>query len=91
MRPDRVITEADLDKVWGNANFGSTDRMAIVRESLLKRACGYHDGHTITCICQELGLITKSLQLTSLGRYNLYWMVEAALRLRYDIGKPEPS
>ena len=36
-------------------------------ECVLKRATGYHDGHTITTICQELGLVDAANKPTDKG------------------------
>lgn len=69
---EKVVTEADLDKVWGNANFGSSSRMDVIKYGLLKVASGYYQGHTSATILRELGLITESYNLTTKGRYNLY-------------------
>lgn len=26
MKPDEIVTDVELDRVWGNANFGSTTK-----------------------------------------------------------------
>lgn len=58
-----IISDKEIDKVWGNANFGHNDRRGQILESLTQRAIGYHTGHTITCIMLELDLI----QVKNLG------------------------
>jgi hypothetical protein len=72
--PEKMVTEAELEAVWGFANFGPEPRMDTVRFSVLKRACGYCNGHTSECICIELGLLTKHKpsKLTSRGRFCLW-------------------
>lgn len=68
-----ILTDEQIDLVWGNANFGETiSRREIVNENLLKIEQGYHIGHTASCILQELGLvqsqgIRKPLKLTQYG------------------------
>lgn len=69
-----MVTQAELDAVWGNANFGPEPRMDTVRYAVLKRACGYYNGHTAEQICMELGLLTKRRPstLTARGRFCLW-------------------
>ena len=58
-------TQPDIDKAFGNTNFGPKGetpegRRDLVAHCVLKRACGYRGGHTIESICKELGLLTKN-------------------------------
>ena len=53
-----IVSDADIEAVWGNANFGSnTDKREIILDTLFKYARGYSTGSTATNICQDLGLI----------------------------------
>lgn len=66
---EQIVTEEELNQVWGSANFGSQSRRDVIAETLLKCACGYQTGYTAKCIAIELGLIYKSKwQLTSRGK-----------------------
>ncbi len=58
-------------------NFGSTDYVQIVREGLLKVACDYWNGHTLTNILINLGYRKQDdNKLTDLGRKVLYQLYE---------------
>ena len=57
--------QQDIDKAFAGTNFGPKGetpegRKWFVAHCVLKRACGFRDGHTIETICKELGLLTKS-------------------------------
>jgi hypothetical protein len=68
-----LITDAQINAVWENANFGDVPRRDIIDETILKCASGYHSGYTAQCIVRELGLVSpKKWELTALGRKYLY-------------------
>lgn len=68
-----VITDAELDSVWGYANFGSCTKREVVKDSLLKCLGGYTTGHTAKCIMKELGLVYANIwDLTKKGKEYLY-------------------
>ena len=70
---EEIVSDEELDKAWGNANFGdSLTKRDVVASALLKYACGYITGHYAQCICVELGLVTKNLNLTIKGKRYLY-------------------
>jgi len=55
---DAIVSDADIDAAWGNANFGqNTNKREIIIDTMFKYAQGYSTGSTATNICQELGLI----------------------------------
>lgn len=67
-----LITDKAINIAWGNANFGEKlDKRTIIASALLKYACGYYTGHTIKCICSELGLRNDN-GLTEIGKKYLY-------------------
>jgi hypothetical protein len=69
----KMVTQEEVDSVWGNANFGpGYSRMAVVKYALLKCAGRWYQGHTSTCILRELGLITKKYTLTLRGSRCLF-------------------
>lgn len=43
---------------FAGTNFGRTDFDVILADTVLKRAAGYHSGHTATGIAEKLGLIS---------------------------------
>ena len=64
-------------KAFAGTNFGSTDYKQIVREGLLKVACHYWNGHTLTTILINLKYRHKNKNmLTDLGRKTLYELYE---------------
>lgn len=80
---EEMVTIEDIESVWGNANFGdNTDKRGIVNDTLLKYMGGYSSGQTATCICQELGLLTKKRTLTKKGGRYLYEYLQAAWKAR---------
>lgn len=63
------ITNEVIEKAFEGTNFGRTDYRAFLGYSVLKKACGWHCGWTITQIMIELELITpEKLQVTKLGK-----------------------
>ncbi|EOD4130357.1 hypothetical protein ACJQ65_003128 [Yersinia enterocolitica] len=62
------ITDTVIDDAFDGTNFGRTDFRTILAEVVIKRAAGYHCGHTATTIAKELKLITdKTEKPTALG------------------------
>jgi len=70
---EKLVSSKDLEKAFGNSNFGDITKREVVRGTLLKYACGYYSGHTAKCIVKELGLITEKLTLTKKGKEYLYY------------------
>lgn len=54
-----VVSEAELQKAFAGTNFSTLEHRRLLHQAVLKKACGYHCGHTITVIMCELGLICK--------------------------------
>lgn len=72
-KSEKMITQEEIDAVWGNANFGpELSKMDVVKYGLLKCAGRWYQGHTSTQILYELGLITKKYTLTLRGSRCLY-------------------
>ncbi len=70
-----LISDKEIDYVHGNADFGPTlTQREIVDQSLLKCACGYHNGFTAQTILAEHGLIVsaRSKRLTTKGKIYLF-------------------
>ena len=69
------VTLEEIEKVWGNANFGpelNIDKMEIVKGSLLKWASEYSTGYTAYKILVDLGLMTEKKRITWRGRQQLW-------------------
>ncbi|MEG0002633.1 hypothetical protein [Comamonas sp.] len=54
-----VVSEEELIAAFRGTNFGTTEHRHLLHQAVLKKACGYHCGHTITMIMRDLGLICK--------------------------------
>lgn len=55
-----LITDEEIDKVWGHANFGAgAIKRNIINKALLQVHFGFAIGNTIAHILLELGLIMK--------------------------------
>jgi hypothetical protein len=73
MTENELISDEEIERVHGNANFGGMDKREVVRLGVLKCASGYYQGHTSKTICIEHGLITKdTYELTPKGKYYLW-------------------
>lgn len=63
-----VVSEQELQAAFRNTNFGTPHHRHLLHVAVLKKACGYYCGHTITTIMRELGLIGVSGVPTKKGR-----------------------
>jgi hypothetical protein len=61
------VTDEEIAMAFTNTNFGRTDYRELLQSSVLKKLVGYHCGHTITTIMQELRLIGKTGKPTKRG------------------------
>jgi len=59
-----IISDAEIIRVHGRANFGNMDPREVVNDGVRKTAIGYHCGHTQVCILRAHGLITKSRDMS---------------------------
>lgn len=67
-----IISDEEIERVHGNANFGTMAKRAVVNSAVLKGASGYHQGHTSMAIAVEHGLLTNSNKLTKKGQEYLW-------------------
>lgn len=73
MTESELLSDAEIERVHGSANFGDTSKRDVVRYGVLKCASGYHQGFTSKTICIEHGLIhPKAYRLTKKGRVYLW-------------------
>lgn len=63
-----VVSDDELAKTFAGTNFGGADHRQKLHVAVLKKASGYHCGHTITTIMRELRLIDASGLPTKKGR-----------------------
>ena len=59
-----VLMPNVIDALFDDSNFGGAEKTDVGRrglmcECVLKRASGYHDGHTITTICKDARLLRQ--------------------------------
>ena len=72
-KTDEIISDIKVEIAFQETDFGSTPHREVIRNSLLKCACGYYTGHTAKSILIELGLVYKSKwNLTLLGQHYLF-------------------
>lgn len=64
----KVVSDDELAKAFSGTNFGESDHRQVLHVAVLKKACGYHCGHTITTIMRELHLIGVRGLPTKKGR-----------------------
>lgn len=75
MKKFNPITIEEVEKIWGNANFGpilNDRKMDVVKGALLKWASNYHSGYTIFRILVDLELMTEKKRLTVRGKRQLW-------------------
>jgi len=71
----KPVTLEEVEKIWGNANFGpslNNRKMDVVAGALLKWASGSSSGYTAFSLLVDLGLMTEKKHLTSRGRQQLW-------------------
>lgn len=71
MHTSEIVTNKDLEAVFENTNFGVFSKRLLLKESLLKVACGFEVGKTIRMIMAELDLISYSQYATGKRKYNI--------------------
>lgn len=58
--PTEIVSDADIERIHGNANFGiGISKRAVVNAGVLTYAFGYTTGYTLLCILLEHGLVKK--------------------------------
>ena len=76
--------QEEIDAAFVGTNFGSDGetpegRKKLVAHCILKRACGFRDGHTIESICKELGLLTKNGNPRKQAKYWAYCHISGSI------------
>jgi len=70
---EEIVSDEEIEKVWGNANFGDRNKRDLIRHCLLTYSCNLRDGYTILSICRDLGLIELCRgKLTKKGKWYMY-------------------
>jgi hypothetical protein len=55
-----IVSDAEVERVHANANFGPISKRDVVDEGVLHYAFGYGTGHTMMQILQEHGLLSRA-------------------------------
>lgn len=71
-----IVTDKQIEEAFKGTNFGARTPRELIRNGVLKCACGYYTGHTIGVILNELGLITEKGNPTRKGKEYLYHAFE---------------
>ena len=80
-----IVSDEDIVRAFEGTNFGTDNHRELLHVGVLKKACQYHCGHTITTIMRDLG--KAKVKSDSLLREQLAsWF--AAVR---SLGNPEAS
>lgn len=59
-----IVSDAEIERVHGYANFGSISKRGVVNEGVMKYAFGFTSGHTEMTILREHGLIKLSRRMS---------------------------
>ena len=63
-----TVSDDELEAAFEGTNFGTRDHRQLLEISVLKKAVGYHCGHTITTIMRDLRLIGKDSKVLRRGQ-----------------------
>jgi hypothetical protein len=72
MSVEEIISNEEVERVHGNANFGGMKKRDVVDYGILKCASGYFQGSTSTAIIKAHGLITDEYEITPKGKMYLW-------------------
>jgi hypothetical protein len=72
-----LVTDEQMHTSFQNTNFGHTDFRGLLAQGCIKALAGWHQGHTLTSILEELRLISWNRQagkikLTAKGRHYIW-------------------
>lgn len=72
-----LVSDEQMLASFENTNFGHTDFRGLLARGSIKALAGWHQGHTLTCILDELKLIswnrqTDKIKITAKGRHYIW-------------------
>ena len=72
-----LVTDDEIAEAFENTNFGHTDFRGLLAQGCIKALAGWHQGHTLTTILDELRLIswnkqTSKIKVTAKGRHYIW-------------------
>ncbi|GHB27506.1 hypothetical protein GCM10007094_14790 [Pseudovibrio japonicus] len=86
LKSEEIISDAEIERVHANANFGDMAKRDVVNSGVIKAAFGYGTGSTAYRILRDHRLVKKfdrrGLRLTQLGYRYLRSIVSHATLLQ---------
>ena len=75
------VEDSEIIELANNYNFGSSDPVQLVKNSLAQIAGSFSTGHSVSTILSKLGLITPApnFNITKRGRRQSYYWTKAQL------------
>ncbi|MCY1407689.1 hypothetical protein D9M71_229960 [compost metagenome] len=72
-----LVSDEEMQQSFENTNFGHTDFRGLLAQGCIKALAGWHQGHTMTTILDQLGLIEwskmkRSIKVTAKGRHYIW-------------------
>lgn len=72
-----LVSDEQMQAAFENTNFGHTDFRGLLAQGCIKSLAGWHQGHTLTVILDELKLIswnrqTDKIKVTAKGRHYIW-------------------
>jgi len=72
-----LVPDDQVQSAFNATSFGHTDFRGLLAQGCIKALAGWHQGHTLTCILQELRLIswnrqTDKIKVTAKGRHYIW-------------------
>ncbi len=72
-----VVSDEQMQAVFDGTNFGHNDFRGLLAQGCIKALAGWHQGHTLTTILDELRLISWNKQagkikVTAKGRHYIW-------------------
>jgi hypothetical protein len=83
------LTHETIKQAFEGTNFGRADFEVILADTVLKRAAGYHSGHTATGIAGKLGLISEKTHKPTMAGHE--WALEVFYSRRKRVGGSDAS
>ena len=70
---EQLINDTKVNKAFEGTKFENVDHRAIIKEALLKVACGFSIGDTTKHVLDRLELITTAGSISKKGRKYLFY------------------
>lgn len=72
-----LVSDEQMRSCFAGTNFGHDDHRGLLAQGCIKALAGWHQGHTITCILEELRLISwnrqqDKIKITAKGRHYIW-------------------